>query len=336
MEYIVTGGAGFIGANLVRRLLEIHRNESDFRVDVLDCLTYSSNAQNLPLDDSRVRLFKIDISDSIQIAEYLRNSYSLNSPTVFHLAAESHVDRSISDGSNFITTNVTGTFNILTLANTLKVKCLVHVSTDEVYGSVESSLSDEGSPLNPTSYYSSSKASSDLIALSSFKTLGLPVVVTRCVNNFGEGQHPEKFLPRMIERLNRGLSLPVYGDGLNIREWIYVQDHVSALIAVAKSEFAGEVFNIGTGLRLSNLDIVNKLIQLSNSESRIEFIKDRLGHDRRYALDSTKIKNLVGWTVTDSENKFNTYLQESLDASASGNFVKDQTFQLSEDFYRGN
>lgn len=336
MEYIVTGGAGFIGANLVRRLLEIHRDESNLRIDVLDCLTYSSNIQNLPLEDERLMLFKVDISDSNQVTDYLNNHYSFASPTVFHLAAESHVDRSISDGSNFMTTNVSGTFNMLTLASSIKTKCFVHVSTDEVYGSVELSYSDENFPLNPTSYYSSSKASSDLVALSSFKTLGLPVVVTRCVNNFGEGQHPEKFLPRMIERLNRGLTLPVYGDGLNVREWIYVQDHVTALLAVAKAEFAGEVFNVGTGLRLSNLEIVQKLKQLSGSQSQIEFVKDRLGHDRRYALDSNKIRRFTGWEVKNTEMKFDSYLQSSLVASASGNFVKNETFQLSEDFYHGN
>ena len=335
MEYIVTGGAGFIGANLVKRLIKTYGDSVDLRIDVLDCLTYSSNIESLPLDDNRVKLYKVDISDDNQIALYLENDYFFSSPTVFHLAAESHVDRSIADGSNFITTNVSGTFNMLTLANQISAKCFVHVSTDEVYGSIESSSSNENSPLNPTSYYSSSKASSDLIALSAFKTLGTPVVVTRCVNNFGEGQHPEKFLPRMIERLSRGLSLPVYGDGLHIREWIYVQDHVDALMAVARSEFAGEVFNIGTGLRLSNLDIVNKLISFSKSNSGIEFVVDRLGHDRRYALNSAKIKAATTWQVLDSEIKFDTYLQNSLKESANGNFVDNRIFQLSEEFYRG-
>jgi dTDP-glucose 4,6-dehydratase len=335
VEYIVTGGAGFIGANLVKKLLATYGSNADLRIDVLDCLTYSSNLENLPLDDNRVKLYEVDISDNKQVALYLQNDYVFSSPTVFHLAAESHVDRSIADGSNFITTNVSGTFNMLTLANDVSVKCFVHVSTDEVYGSVESSSSDENYPLNPTSYYSSSKASSDLVALSAFKTLGIPVVVTRCVNNFGEGQHPEKFLPRMIERLNRNLSLPVYGDGLNIREWIYVQDHVTALMAIASSEFAGEVFNIGTGLRLSNLDIVNKLLSFSKSKSKIEFIVDRLGHDRRYALNSEKIKTATTWQVLDSEIKFDTYLQNSLKESANGNFVDNGIFELSEEFYRG-
>ena len=335
MDFIVTGGAGFIGANLVKRLLIAHGDQKDLRIDILDSLTYSANVRNLPLQDDRVNLYEVDISSSQQIASYLNNQYALISPTVFHLAAESHVDRSIADGSNFITTNVSGTFNMLTLANAISVKCFVHVSTDEVYGSVELSSSDETSPLNPTSYYSSSKASSDLVALSAFKTLGLPVVVSRCVNNFGEGQHPEKFLPRMIERLNRNLSLPVYGDGLNVREWIYVQDHVTALLAIAKSEFAGEVFNIGTGLRLSNLDIVHKLLGFSNSSSKIEFISDRLGHDRRYALNSEKIMNMTEWHVLDSEQKFDSYLQNSLKESANGNFVENEVFQLSEEFYRG-
>jgi len=335
VEFIVTGGAGFIGANLVKRLLDVYGNNLDLRIDILDCLTYSSNVKSLPLHDNRVKLHEVDISNSQQIRLYLKNNYAFSSPTVFHLAAESHVDRSIADGSNFITTNVSGTFNMITLAHEISVECFVHVSTDEVYGSVDFSSSDETSPLNPTSYYSSSKASSDLVALSAYKTLGLPVVVSRCVNNFGEGQHPEKFLPRMIERLGRNLSLPVYGDGLNVREWIYVQDHVTALLALSKSDFAGEVFNIGTGLRLSNLDIVNKLINFSNSSSEIEFIPDRLGHDRRYALNSAKIKNATTWQVLDSEIKFDTYLQSSLKKSANGNFVENEVFQLSEDFYRG-
>ena len=335
MDFIVTGGAGFIGANLVKRLLAAYGDQKDLRIDILDSLTYSANVKNLPLEDDRVNLYEVDISSTQQIASYLKNQYALSSPTVFHLVAESHVDRSIADGSNFIITNVSGTFNMLTLANAISVKCFVHVSTDEVYGSVDLSSSDESSPLNPTSYYSSSKASSDLVALSAFKTLGLPVVVSRCVNNFGEGQHPEKFLPRMIERLNRNLSLPLYGDGLNVREWIYVQDHVNAIMAIAKSEFAGEVFNIGTGLRLSNLDIAKKLLDFSNSSSKIEFIPDRLGHDRRYALNSEKIMNMTEWYVLDSELKFDSYLQNSLIESASGNFVENEVFQLSEEFYRG-
>jgi dTDP-glucose 4,6-dehydratase len=335
VEYIVTGGAGFIGANLVKKLLDTYADDKELRIDILDSLTYSANVKNLPLQDSRIKLYEVDISNTQQITHYLKNSYALSSPTVFHLAAESHVDRSIADGSNFITTNVSGTFNMLSLANAISVECFVHVSTDEVYGSVDHLSSDESAPLNPTSYYSSSKASSDLVALSAFKTLGLPVVVSRCVNNFGEGQHPEKFLPRMIERLNRNLSLPVYGDGLNVREWIYVQDHVTALLAISKSDFAGEVFNIGTGLRLSNLDIINKLISFSNSSSDIEFIPDRLGHDRRYALDSTKIKNATNWDVLDTELKFDNYLHNSLKESANGNFVENNVFQLSEEFYRG-
>jgi dTDP-glucose 4,6-dehydratase len=335
VHFIVTGGAGFIGANLVKKLLDAYGDDKDLRIDILDSLTYSANVKNLPLQDSRIKLHEVDISNSELIAHYLKNRYALSSPTIFHLAAESHVDRSIADGSNFITTNVSGTFNMLSLANAISVNCFVHVSTDEVYGSVDRLSSDENAPLNPTSYYSSSKASSDLVALSAFKTLGLPVVVSRCVNNFGEGQHPEKFLPRMIERLNRNLSLPVYGDGLNVREWIYVQDHVTALLAISKSDFAGEVFNIGTGLRLSNLDIVNKLISFSNSSSDIEFIPDRLGHDRRYALDSTKIKNATKWDVLDTELKFDNYLHNSLNESANGNFVENNVFQLSEEFYRG-
>lgn len=336
MEYIVTGGAGFIGANLVKELLQVHGNSDDFRVDILDCLTYSSNLENLPLDDRRIRLFKVDISDSAQISTYLENEYTLKSPILFHLAAESHVDRSIADGSNFITTNVIGTFNMLSLAKEIGVTCFVHVSTDEVYGSVENLSSDESSPLNPTSYYSSSKASSDLVALSAYKTLGLPVVVTRCVNNFGAGQHPEKFLPRMIERLNRNLSLPLYGDGLNVREWIHVKDHVAALLAVARQDFAGQVFNVGSGFRLSNLDIANKMLIYSGSKSKIDFVPDRLGHDRRYALDSTEIQLKTSWQCLDSDLKFNTYLKESLEASAAGKFIDDDIFERSEGFYRGS
>jgi dTDP-glucose 4,6-dehydratase len=336
VEYIVTGGAGFIGANLVKKLLEIHGDNGDIRIDVLDSLTYSSNIKNLPLDDNRIRLFKIDIADSVQVSGYLKNNYAFRSPAFFHLAAESHVDRSIADGSNFITTNVIGTFNMLSLAKDIQVNCFVHVSTDEVYGSVATSTSDEGSPLNPTSYYSSSKASSDLVALSAFKTLGLPVVVTRCVNNFGEGQHPEKFLPRMVERINRNLSLPIYGDGSNVREWIHVLDHVSALIAVAREDFAGEIFNVGTGFRLSNLSIANKLLSVADSKSNINFVPDRLGHDQRYALNSTKIKVKTSWQCLDTEAKFDKYLKDSLKASAAGTFVENDIFNLSEGFYRGS
>lgn len=336
MHFIVTGGAGFIGCNVVKKLLEIHTRNPNLKIHVLDCLTYSSNVENLPLNDNRVKLFKVDVSNKEEVSKYLNNNFNLGLTTLFHLAAESHVDRSIADGTRFISSNVMGTFNMLSLAQRINLNCFVHVSTDEVYGSVESYTSNESSNLNPTSYYSSSKAASDLIALSAFKTMGLPVIVSRCVNNFGPGQHPEKFLPRMIERLNQNMSLPVYGDGLNIREWIYVKDHVDALIAIADPQFAGEVFNIGTGFRLSNLEIVNKLISLSGSNSNIEFVADRLGHDQRYALDSSKISNRVKWKALNTEGKFEEYIRNSLLESANQSFVDQDVFQQSEEFYHGS
>ena len=335
MLFIVTGGAGFIGSHLIKKIIANHSDDSNLKIHVLDCLTYASNIDNLPLNDNRVELFQIDISSMDQIYAYMKSHQEIRKSTIFHLAAESHVDRSIIDGSNFISTNITGTFNMLSLAREVDAEKFIHVSTDEVYGSIDFGEANEENNLNPSSYYSSSKAASDLIALASFKTLSTPVIVTRCVNNFGENQHPEKFLPRMVGRLARGLALPLYGDGTNIREWIHVEDHVNALIAVSRSLHFGEVFNIGSGFRLSNIEILNSLMVISDSTSRVDFVQDRLGHDKRYALNSTKIADKTGWSVTDTKEKFKAYINESIVKSREGNFIPDSKFNASEEFYNG-
>jgi dTDP-glucose 4,6-dehydratase len=289
MRYFVTGGAGFIGSNYVEHLL--NTVEGVTAVTIYDKFTYAANSKNFQevSNDPRLTVIKGDICD----ASTLEDSISEHD-FVLHFAAESHVDHSIENGSVFVTSNVLGTFNVLEASRKAGVRKVVHVSTDEVYGSIVEGAANEDNQLFPNSPYSASKAASDLLARSFFKTYGLDVRTTRSCNNFGKHQYLEKLIPLIIDRISCQLRVPVYGDGSNIREWIHVQDNCRAIQLVLEKGNPGEIYNIGTGNRLSNLDLVRLIATKMHvaEEDLVEFVSDRAGHDFRYALDSRKIISL--------------------------------------------
>jgi dTDP-glucose 4,6-dehydratase len=294
MNVLLTGGCGFIGSNLVRLILA---ERPGWRVVNLDKLTYAGNAENLAglEGNPRYRFVRGDICNGELVADLVRTE---RIDAVMHLAAESHVDRSILTPAIFVETNVLGTQVLLEVARELGVKRFLHVSTDEVYGSLgPTGLFTEETPLAPTSPYSASKASSDLLALAYAHTFKMPVVVTRCSNNYGPYQFPEKLIPLMIANAVRGLPLPVYGDGMNVRDWIHVEDHARGLLAALEKGAAGECYNFGAASERHNIDIVKQVLRLTGApESLITYVKDRPGHDRRYAIDSTKAQRDLGWT----------------------------------------
>jgi len=293
MNVLLTGGSGFIGSNLLRLLLE---ERPTWRIVNLDKLTYAGNAENLAGLEAnpRYRFVRGDICNGELVAEIFRSE---RIDGVMHLAAESHVDRSILAPSVFIETNVRGTQVLLEAARELGVKRFLHVSTDEVYGSLgPTGFFTELTPLAPSSPYSASKASSDLLALAYAHTFGMPVVVTRCSNNYGPYQFPEKLIPLMIANAVRDLPLPVYGDGMNVRDWIHVEDHCRGLLAALENGRDGEVYNFGASSERHNIDIVKQVLKLvGKPESLIKYVKDRPGHDRRYAIDAAKAQQELGW-----------------------------------------
>ena len=292
MRLLVTGGAGFIGSNFLR--LFLRRRPEDFAV-TLDKLTYAGNLDNIRelLDQPGFEFVRGDICERKDLTEVFDRGID----AVVHFAAESHVDRSIDDAQEFIRTNVQGTYLLLNEARRRKVPRFLHVSTDEVYGSLSPGESaDENHQLEPNSPYAASKASSDLIVRSFWQTFHYPVLVTRCTNNYGPNQFPEKLIPLMITNALEGKKLPVYGDGLNERDWIYVEDHCAAVLSVLEKGREGEIYNIGYGRPVTNLEIVRSLLAtLAKPESLIEFVADRPGHDRRYALTTEKISRELGW-----------------------------------------
>ncbi len=293
MNVLVTGGCGFIGSNLVRWLL---RERPGWRVANLDKLTYAGNAESLAdlRAEPRYRFVKGDICDGDLVRRLFAEE---RFGAVMHLAAESHVDRSILAPDVFVETNVGGTQVLLEAARGAGGARFLHVSTDEVYGSLgPTGRFTEETPLAPSSPYSASKAGSDLLALAYARTFGLPVVVTRCCNNYGPYQFPEKLIPLMIANALRDQPLPVYGDGRNVRDWIHVEDHCAGLVAALERGRPGEVYNLGAASERQNLDIVHGILDLlGKPRSLVKFVVDRPGHDRRYAIDPSKARRELGW-----------------------------------------
>lgn len=290
---LVTGGAGFIGSNFINYILS---SRDDFNIFNLDKLTYAGNLENLIPSEGKknYHFVKGDITNA-ELVDYLFTKYSIKH--VINFAAESHVDRSILGSEVFYRTNVIGTNVLLEAAKRHAVEKFVQISTDEVYGSLGASgLFTEQTPLSPNSPYSSSKAAADMMASAFFHTYDMPIVITRCSNNYGPLQFPEKLIPLMIINALNNKKLPVYGDGLNVRDWIYVIDHNKAIETVFEKGKVGEVYNIGASREMKNIDIVKLILKkLNRGEELIEYVKDRPGHDRRYAIDSTKIQNELGW-----------------------------------------
>ncbi len=319
MNLLVTGGAGFIGSNLIQHIID---NPRIARLVNADCLTYAGHLENLePVKGHKKYLFeKLDLRDKTGVAEAFRKHEITH---VLHLAAESHVDRSISGPGDFIQTNIVGTFNLLEAARAAwdskrEGRRFHHVSTDEVYGSLgETGYFTEKTPYAPNSPYSASKASSDFLVRAYHHTYGLPVVTTNCSNNYGPYQFPEKLIPVIIQAILRRKPIPVYGDGLNVRDWLYVRDHAEALWQVLTRGQEGETYNVGGNNEISNIRIVQLICDLidemapeagGSSRKLITFVKDRPGHDRRYAIDAGKIRAELGWSPA---HTFETGIRET-------------------------
>ncbi|MCL4548430.1 MAG: dTDP-glucose 4,6-dehydratase [Bacteroidetes bacterium] len=308
MNILVTGGAGFIGSNFINYILS---KRDDYFIVNLDKLTYAGNLENLkPVEGKKnYNFIKGDITNN-ELVDYLFRRFEIK--FVVNLAAESHVDRSILGSEIFYRTNVIGTTVLLEASRRYHVEKFLQVSTDEVYGSLgPTGLFTEQTPLSPNSPYSSSKAAADMAALAFHHTYGLPVVITRCSNNYGPLQFPEKLIPLMIINALNNKKLPVYGDGLNVRDWIYVIDHNKAVELVLENGKVGEVYNVGASREMKNIEIVKLILKkLGKGEELIEFVKDRPGHDRRYAIDSSKIQNELGWKP---EFNFENAISDTID-----------------------
>lgn len=291
-KLLVTGGLGFIGSCFIRYMLEQHK---DLEIINLDAVTYAGNPENLTdlEKDSRYQFVKGNICDKSLIRELVAQSYA-----VVNFAAESHVDRSITEPDIFVKTNIEGTLNLLQSCNEIGIDRFLQVSTDEVYGSLgKEGYFYETTPLAPNSPYSASKAGADLLVHAFYKTYELPVLNTRCSNNYGPYQYPEKLIPFFISKLLRNEKVPVYGDGLNVRDWLYVYDHCAAIDLVLHKGKKGEVYNIGGHNEKSNLEITRIILEaMGKDESWIKFVQDRKGHDRRYAIANDKITSELGWT----------------------------------------
>lgn len=288
MKVLVTGGMGFIGSHFINNL---RKNEPNCKIIVVDKLTYASNSNNI---STQVDFIHKDICDLTELPEV---------DYIIHFAAESHVDNSIKNGKPFIRTNVEGTFNLIELARNLKsLKKFIHISTDEVYGDMVQEngflTSLETYPLYGSSYYSATKASSDMLVLSAARTYGLPYIITRTCNNFGENQHKEKMVPKIIDSVKNHKTIPVYGDGEQVREWIHADDNSQAIYNIMISDQINEIYNIGSSYRLTNNNLIKLVGKILGKTPSFEYVTDRLGHDRAYALDCSKYKNKFGNIAT--------------------------------------
>lgn len=308
MNILVTGGAGFIGSNFVRYMLNKYPT---YKIVNYDVLTYAGNLENLSTveENPNYAFVKGDICDKQLVQETIQKH---NIEVIINFAAESHVDRSITEPDIFVKTNVLGTQVLLDAAKSNNLKKYVQISTDEVYGSLgETGYFTEETPLQPNSPYSSSKAGADLMVRAYHETFGLNVNITRCSNNYGPYHFPEKLIPLMVTNALEGKQLPVYGDGLNVRDWLHVMDHASAIDLVLHEGKAGEVYNIGGHNERTNIEIVKTVLQLLNkSEENIRFVEDRKGHDRRYAIDPSKLVNELGWQP---KYTFDTGIKETVE-----------------------
>ncbi len=308
---LITGAAGFIGSNFVRMLL---RNDEPLSLIALDKLTYAGNLANLDdlLGDPRLKFIKADICDVAEMAKIFTET---SITEVVHFAAESHVDRSILSSGPFIQTNVMGTQILLDLAKSTKVKKYLQISTDEVYGSLPEDRPEvkftEATPLAPNSPYSASKAAGDCLARSYFHTFDMPVLITRCSNNYGPFHFPEKMIPLFVTNLLEGKKVPLYGDGLNVRDWLYVEDHCDAIWTVLNHGKVGEVYNIGGNNEMTNRSITEIILREMNSDwdESVQYVKDRPGHDRRYAIDASKMKRELGWSP---KHRFETAIKTTI------------------------
>ena len=304
MRIIVTGGYGFIGSSFVNLL---NRRLPNDEIVILDKMTYAANPNNITKPTKCIHKDICDVTAE-DLGDY---------DYIVHFAAESHVDNSIKDGKPFIRTNVEGTFNLLECARqNPNLKKFIHISTDEVYGDMDDigllAEANEIFNLKGSSYYSSSKAASDLLVEAAGRTFGLPYLITRTCNNYGENQHDEKFIPKIIKCIKEGSEIPVYGDGMQVREWIDVEDNVQIIYELMISDQINEVFNIGSGERYQNIEIINMISQMIGETPNFKYVKDRLGHDRRYALDSTKVKSIFPEWITFS---FKEYLLEQVNTA---------------------
>lgn len=304
MKYLITGGAGFIGSNFIKYILNL---DKDMNIINIDKLTYAGNLENLKeiKNSTNYTFIKEDICNPSEI-DKIFNDYRPD--YVINFAAESHVDRSIQSSEVFVKTNVLGTQILLQNSLDYGVRKYIQISTDEVYGSIDVGQFSEDSPLKPNNPYAASKAAGDLLTLSFFRTYGLPIIITRCSNNYGPHQNDEKFIPKVISKALNKSKIPIYGDGMNIRDWINVQDHCDAIYRVLHGGTIGEVYNISAKGEMANIDIAKKVIITIKevfqskgldtsgiSEDLIEFVTDRKGHDKRYGLDAKKLKNELGW-----------------------------------------
>ena len=293
---LVTGGAGFIGSNFIKYMLTKY---NDIEITNYDKLTYAGNLDNLDGVETLYKNYHFIKGDIIDYYKLKKNVKALKIDTIINFAAESHVDRSIENSDDFVRTNIEGTHTLLNLLHEFPIKKFIQISTDEVYGTLDENdkAFTEDNPITPNSPYAASKASADLLCRSFYETYKYPIIITRCSNNYGPNQYPEKLIPLMIQKAKNGEKLPVYGNGKNIRDWVHVKDHCEAIDVVLHKGKDGEIYNIGGEYERRNIDIVNNILyHIKGSNDMIEYVEDRKGHDWRYAMNISKIKNELGWT----------------------------------------